>query len=61
MGDVNSNDPEDNVRADEEDDENNDDESSAGPSQEKTPKINFSHVHKEYDVSIFFASFMNNL
>ena len=30
----------------------------------KTPapvKVNFSHVHREYEVSVFFTRFMNNL
>ena len=28
----------------------------AGSSKSKLPKINFSHVHEEYEVSNFFAS-----
>ena len=34
----------------------------AGPSNKgKTPKINYSHVHQEFEVSNFFASYMNIL
>ena len=74
MGDINSND-EDNlgVIRDEvlpEDDDNEEEEEQvenvenvAGPSnrQVKAPKINFSLVHKEFEVSISFTRFMTKL
>ena len=43
---------------DDSDDDSDDNIEDAGPSNKKgpAPKISFSHVHREFEVSIFFTS-----